>query len=301
MKILVTGGHGFLGSHLVHRLRAAGHEVIAPHRWEYGLTLQGHADKMLKDHHPEVVYHLAARVGGIGANQAAPAVFLRDNAVMGLNVLEACACARPMPKLIMVGTTCAYPCHCPIPFREDDLWNGYPEPTNAPYGVAKRMLLVAAQAYREQYGLNAVTLIPTNLYGPGDNFDPATSHVIPAMIRKVSEAVEEGRREVVLWGDGTPTRDFLHVGDCAAALVRAGEVYNSPEPINLGSGREVSMRELAAIVARAVGYAGAFAWDSSRPNGQPRRCLDTTRAKELLGWEARITLENGINDLLTVY
>ena len=288
-RVLVTGGGGFLGSRLVARLENDGHDVTAARRVDYDLTSMEGAVRMFADSEPELVFHLAAEVGGIGANRANPGRYWFANLMMGAHVLEQ-ARLNETPKLVIAGTVCAYPKLTPVPFREDYLWNGYPEETNAPYGVAKKAVLVGAQAYREQYGTNAIFLLPTNLYGPGDNFDLETSHVIPALIRKMSESPDE----VVLWGDGSPTREYLYVDDCVEGLVRAAERYDGPEPVNLGTGVETSIRETAELVAEAVGFTGTITWDTSMPNGQPRRSLDASRARELFGWEARTPLRDGI-------
>ncbi|HZR91655.1 MAG TPA: GDP-L-fucose synthase [Gaiellaceae bacterium] len=296
MRILVTGGGGFLGSHLVERLRADGHDVVAARRADYDLTRQEHAARLFADTQPELAFHLAAEVGGIGANRANPGRYWYANLVMGANVLEQARLHR-LGKLVIAGTVCAYPKHTPVPFREEDLWNGYPEETNAPYGVAKKAMLVGAQAYRAQYGLDAIFLLPTNLYGPRDNFDLDTSHVIPALVRKMLTSPGE----VVLWGDGSPTREFLYVEDCAEGLVLAAERYDGPEPVNLGSGREISIRELAELVADVTGFEGEIRWDTSMPNGQPRRSLDASRARALFGWEARTPLREGIERTVAWY
>jgi GDP-L-fucose synthase len=288
-RVLVTGGGGFLGSRLVARLEEDGHDVTAARRADYDLTSMDAAARMFAQSEPELVYHLAAEVGGIGANRANPGRYWFANLMMGAHVLEQ-ARLHATPKLVIAGTVCAYPKLTPVPFREDELWNGYPEETNAPYGVAKKAILVGAQAYREQYGTNAIFLLPTNLYGPGDNFDLETSHVIPALIRKMSESPDE----VVLWGDGSPTREYLYVDDCVEALVLAAARYDGPEPVNLGTGVETSIRETAELVAAAVGFTGTITWDTSMPNGQPRRSLDASRARELFGWEARTSLHDGI-------
>lgn len=292
-RILVTGGGGFLGSHLVERLEGEGHDVVVARKADYDLTSMADCARLFDDAQAELVFHLAAEVGGIGANRANPGRYWLANLLMGAHVLEQ-ARLHATPKLVLVGTICAYPKHAPVPFREDDLWNGYPEETNAPYGIAKRALLVGAQAYREQYGLNAIYLLPVNLYGPRDNFDLETSHVIPALIRKMVEAREAGNTEIVLWGDGSPTREFLYVDDCVEGLVLAAERYDDPDPVNLGTGEEIAIRDLAELVAAETGFAGEIVWDSSKPNGQPRRRLDTTRAEERFGFRARVGLADGI-------
>jgi GDP-L-fucose synthase len=288
-RVLVTGGGGFLGSHLVERLERDGHDVVAARQVDYDLTRGENAERMFRDAEAELVFHLAAEVGGIGANRANPGRFWFANLQMGLNVLEQ-ARLHSTPKLVLLGTVCAYPKFTPVPFQEDDLWNGYPEETNAPYGVAKKSLLVGAQAYREQYGLSSIFVLPTNLYGPRDNFDLETSHVIPALIRKMLESPDE----VVLWGDGSPTREYLYVEDCAEGLALAAERYDGPEPVNLGTGVETSIRETAELVAEAVGFEGRITWDTSMPNGQPRRSLDASRAEQLFGFRARTPLREGI-------
>jgi GDP-L-fucose synthase len=288
-RVLVTGGGGFLGTHLVERLERDGHDVVAARQADYDLTRGEDAERMFRDADAELVFHLAAEVGGIGANRANPGRFWFANLQMGLNVLEQ-ARLHETPKLVLLGTVCAYPKFTPVPFHEDELWNGYPEETNAPYGVAKKSLLVGAQAYREQYGLSSIFVLPTNLYGPRDNFDLETSHVIPALIRKMLESPDE----VVLWGDGSPTREYLYVEDCAEGLALAAERYDGPEPVNLGTGVETSIRETAELVAEAVGFEGRITWDTSMPNGQPRRSLDASRAEELFGFRARTPLREGI-------
>lgn len=289
MRVLVTGGGGFLGSLLVDRLEQAGHEIAVARRRDYDLTSMTDTQRLFDDMEPEVVFHLAGEVGGIGANRANPGRYWYANLMMGAHVLEQ-ARLHGTRKLVIAGTLCSYPKLTPIPFHEDDLWNGYPEETNAPYGVAKKAILVGAQAYREQYGLDTVFLLPTNLYGPGDNFDLETSHVIPALIRKMTESPDE----VVLWGDGSPTREYLYVDDCAEGLLLAGERYDGAEPVNLGTGVETSIRETAELVAEAVGFEGRIVWDTSMPNGQPRRSLDTSRARELFGFTAKTSLRDGI-------
>ena len=289
MKALVTGGSGFLGSHVVERLEAEGHEVAVPRSAEYDLTREEDAARLFRDTEPGIVFHLAAVAGGIGANRAEPGRFWHANLLMGTHVLEQCRLAA-VRKLVLLGTICSYPKHTPAPFREEDLWNGYPEETNAPYGVAKKAVLVGAQAYREQYGTNTVFLLPANLYGPGDNFHETNAHVIPDLIRKMSGQTDE----VVLWGDGSPTREFLYVDDCVEGLVLAAERYDGPEPVNLGTGVETSIRETAELVAEVVGFRGEIVWDTSMPNGQPRRRLDASRAAELFGFRAQVPLREGI-------
>ena len=296
MKILVTGGGGFLGSHLVERLRRDGHDVVAARSADYDLTVAEDTARMFDDARPEQVFHLAAEVGGIGANRANPGRYWFANLAMGLNVLEQARLAKT-PKVVISGTVCAYPKFAPVPFREETLWDGYPEETNAPYGVAKKAILVGAQAYREQYGLNAIFLLPTNLYGPRDNFDLETSHVIPALIRKMVDSEDE----VVLWGDGSPTREFLYVDDCVDGFALAGERYDGPEPVNLGASHEISIRELAELIADVAGYEGTIVWDETKPNGQPRRSVDGGRARELFGFEARTHLRDGIERTVAWY
>jgi GDP-L-fucose synthase len=295
-RVLVTGGGGFLGSRLVERLEQDGHDVVAARRRDYDLTRWDDAERLFRDAEPELVFHLAAEVGGIGANRANPGRYWYANLMMGAHVVELSR-LNGVEKLVLAGTVCAYPKLTPVPFREEELWNGYPEETNAPYGVAKKSVLVGAQAYRQQYELNAIFLLPTNLYGPGDNFDLATSHVIPALIRKMSESPEQ----VVLWGDGSPTREYLYVDDCVEAFVLAAERYSGPEPVNLGTGVETSIRETAELVAEAVGFDGEITWDTSMPNGQPRRSLDASRARELFGWEARTPLREGVERTVAWY
>ncbi|HEY7207773.1 MAG TPA: GDP-L-fucose synthase [Gaiellaceae bacterium] len=293
MSVLVTGGGGFLGSHLVERLRADGEEPFVARRRDYDLTSAEQTARLFEDASPDTVIHLAAEVGGIGANRANPGRYWYANLAMGLNVLEQSRLAD-VRKVVLLGTICSYPKHTPVPFHESELWNGYPEETNAPYGIAKKALLVGAQSYREQYGLDAIYLLPVNLYGPRDNFDLETSHVIPALIRKMVEARESGAGEIVLWGDGSPTREFLYVEDCAEGIVLAARDYDGAEPVNLGTGAEISIRDLAETIAELTGYDGEVVWDASRPNGQPRRQLDTTRARELFGFHARTELRDGL-------
>jgi GDP-L-fucose synthase len=288
-RYLVTGGHGFLGHAVFRVLRERGIEPLTPTRQEYDLTDEAAVARLYADARPDVVIHLAAEVGGIGANMAQPGRFFYANMAMGLHLVEHARRAG-VRKFVHVGTVCAYPKHCPVPFREDDLWNGYPEETNAPYGVAKKALFVMLDAYRRQYGMASSVVVPVNLYGPGDDFDPATSHVIPAMIRRFCE----GGNSVTLWGTGTATREFLHVDDAAAGVVRAAEVMDEPVPINLGGGEEVTIATLAGMVADACGYSGRIQWDASLPDGQPRRALDCTRAGTLLGWRPSVRLADGL-------
>jgi len=292
-RVCVTGGAGFLGSFLLAELAVRGaQDVFVPRYPEYDLTKRDDILRMLEAAKPDVVIHLAAVVGGIGANMANPGRYFYDNAMMGIQLIEEARLAG-VSKLVALGTICAYPKFAPIPFREEDLWDGYPEETNAPYGLAKKMMLVQCQAYRQQYGFNGIFLLPVNLYGPRDNFDLESSHVIPAMIRKMI-AARDGGETVTLWGDGSPTREFLFVEDCARAIVLAAEKYDGSEPVNLGAGWEISMKELAATIAKHVGYVGEIVWDTTKPNGQPRRKLDVSRAKEYFGFEAQILFDEGL-------
>ena len=293
-RVLVTGGTGFLGGHLVKRLNAMRCEqVAAPPSSEY--DLRDHADivKMYRDTRPTLIIHLAAIVGGIGANRERPGEFFYDNLMMGAQLLHE-AWKAEIPKFVGIGTVCAYPKFAPVPFKEDDLWNGYPEETNAPYGLAKKMLLVQSQAYRDQYGYNSIFLLPVNLYGPGDNFDPRSSHVIPALIRKCVDAVERGADQIEVWGDGSATREFLYVDDAAEGIMLASERYNSSDPVNLGSGTEISIKDLVDKVAAAVGFKGRIVWDVTKPNGQPRRKLDTRRAEERFAFLAHTSFDRGL-------
>jgi GDP-L-fucose synthase len=299
-RVLVTGGGGFLGSHLVERLERDGHDVVVARRADFDLTAQEDAARLFEEAGAELVFHLAAEVGGIGANRVNPGRYWYANLVMGAHVLEQ-ARLHETPKVVVAGTICAYPKHAHVPFREDDLWDGYPEETNAPYGVAKKAILVGAQAYREQYGLNAIFLLPVNLYGPRDNFDLETSHVIPALIRKMVEATEGGEDEITLWGDGSPTREFLYVDDCVEGLVRAAERYDGADPVNLGTGEEISIRDLAELVREGTGFRGAITWDTSKPGGQPRRALDTSRAEAAFGFRAAVPLREGLARTITWY
>jgi GDP-L-fucose synthase len=296
MKILVTGGGGFLGSHLVERLEAQGHEVFAARHADFDLTRFDDAERMFERAQPERVFHLAAEVGGIGANLANPGRYWYANLMMGSHVLEQSR-INGVGKLVIVGTVCAYPKFTPVPFNEDNLWDGYPEETNAPYGIAKKTLLVGAQSYREQYGLHSIFLLPTNLYGPRDKFHPTNAHVIPDLIRKMVESPEE----VVLWGDGSATREFLYADDCAEGLVLAADGYDAPEPVNLGAGKEISIRELAELVADVTGFTGRIEWDTTKPNGQPRRSVDASRARDLFGFEARTPLREGLERTVAWY
>jgi GDP-L-fucose synthase len=296
MNVLVTGGGGFLGSRLVERLRADGLDPFVARRREYDLTRWEDAERLFRDSKPELVFHLAAEVGGIGANRANPGRYWYANMMMGAHVLEL-ARTHDTRKVVFAGTVCAYPKFTPVPFHEDDLWNGYPEETNAPYGVAKKSILVGAQAYRAQYGIDSVFLLPANLYGPGDNFHPTNAHVIPDLIRKMVDSP----REVVLWGDGSPTREFLYVDDCAEGFVLAARHYDEAEPVNLGTGEEISIRDLAELIAELTGFSGEIVWDTSMPNGQPRRKLDTSRAEELFGFRARTSFREGLERTIAWY
>jgi GDP-L-fucose synthase len=298
--IVVTGGEGFLGRYVADELGRANAQVVALGSADYDLRNRSTINQMLRDHTPDALVHLAAVVGGIGANRAEPGRFFYDNAVMGIELLEACR-IRDVSKVLVAGTVCAYPKHADVPFREAALWDGYPEETNAPYGLAKKMLLVQAQAYRQQYGTNVIYLLPTNLYGPGDNFDPETSHVIPAMIRRFLDARDSGASTVVLWGDGSPTREFLHVRDAARAFRLALERYDGAEPVNVGSGDEITIRDLALLIAESIGYRGAISWDTSKPNGQPRRRLDVTRASTAFGFDASIDMHTGVPEMVAWY
>jgi GDP-L-fucose synthase len=293
-RVLVTGGAGFPGTFVVKGLRARGaKDIFVPRSKEYDLVDGDSVRRLLADSKPDLVLHLAARVGGIGANRDNPGRFFYENLMMGVQLMHESHKAK-VSKLVAVGTVCAYPKFCPIPFREEDLWNGYPEETNAPYGIAKKALSVQSAAYREQYGFNSVVLYPVNLYGPGDNFDLHTSHVIPAMLRKFHEAKVRREREVVLWGDGSPTREFFYVEDCADGILLAAEAYDSSDPVNLGSGEEIPIKDLAAKVAGVVGFEGQIHWDQSKPNGQPRRRLDVRRARERFGFRAQTAFDDGV-------
>ena len=293
-RVCVTGGAGFLGSFVQETLRERGaREIFIPQIEEYDLTQQADIERMLTDAKPDVIIHLAALAGGIGANRARPAEFFYKNLMMGVPLMHA-AWEHGVEKFVAIGTICAYPKFTPVPFKEENLWDGYPEETNAPYGLAKKMLLVQAQAYREQYGYNAIYLLPVNLYGPHDNFNLETSHVIPALIRKMVEAQQRGDATVTLWGDGSPTREFFYAGDAARGIIMAAERYNDSEPVNLGAGMEISIKDLAEMVARLTGFEGQIVWDTSKPNGQPRRGLDVTRAKAYFGFQAEMPFEEGL-------
>jgi GDP-L-fucose synthase len=300
-KVVVTGGAGFLGSFVIAKLKERGAtDIFIPTIEEYDLTNRDDIKRLYDQTLPKgfdaskmVLIHLAAHVGGIGANREHPAEFFYDNLVMGVELMHQ-AWQRGVGKFVAIGTVCAYPKFTPVPFKEEDLWIGYPEETNAPYGLAKKMLLVQAQAYRQQYGFNAIFLLPVNLYGPRDNFNPASSHVIPALILKAVEAREKGEKEMVVWGDGSPTREFLYVEDAADGIVTAAEKYNGAEPVNLGSGYEISIKDLSEMVCRMTGFQGKLIWDTTKPNGQPRRGLDVSRAKNYFGWSAQVPFEEGM-------
>ena len=300
-RICVTGGAGFLGTHLIRRLTEHGaREIFVPRYPEYDLVREADIIRMIDTAKPDIIIHLAAKVGGIGANREKPGEFFYDNLMMGVQLIHQ-AWLKSVEKFVAIGTICAYPKFTPIPFKEEDLWNGYPEETNAPYGLAKKMLLVQSQAYREQYGYNSIFLLPVNLYGPGDNFNPASSHVIPALIRKCLEAKEQNASEIVAWGDGTPTREFIYVEDAAEGITLATERYNSSEPVNIGSSFEISIKDLTETIARLTGFNGTIRWDTTKPNGQPRRKLDTTRAREAFGFEAKTDFEEGLKRTITWY
>jgi GDP-L-fucose synthase len=300
-RILVTGGAGFLGSHVVRKLRARGYtHILAPRSREYDLIdLQG-VQRLLRDANPEVIIHLAAVVGGIGANREQPGEFFFKNLMMGAQLMEE-ARLHGVAKFVGIGTICAYPKFAPIPFKEEDLWVGYPEETNAPYGLAKKMLLVQGQAYRDQYGFNTIYLLPVNLYGPGDNFDAASSHVIPALIKKCCDAIAAGQREIVVWGTGKATREFLYVEDAAEGIVLATERYDKPDPVNLGAGFEISINDLVHLIAKLTGFDGTITWDTTKPDGQPRRCLDTSKAEQEFGFRARVPFEEGLRKTVDWY
>jgi GDP-L-fucose synthase len=300
-RVLVTGGSGFVGRHVIAALRERGcRDLITPRRVECDLTHAADVARLFDDVRPEIVIHLAAVVGGIGANRSHPGRFFYENTLMGLVVVEQ-ARRSGVEKFVGIGTICSYPKFAPVPFREDDLWNGYPEETNAPYGIAKKLLLVQGQAYRQEYGLNAIHLLPVNLYGPGDNFDPQSSHVIPALIRKCLEARDAGHTDVICWGAGVATREFLYVEDCAEALVLATERYDQPEPVNIGAGFEITIRDLATLIAELTGFTGRLVFDPTQPDGQPRRMLDVTRARERFGFSATTEFRSGLRQTIEWY
>jgi GDP-L-fucose synthase len=300
-RVVVTGGAGFLGSYVLEALRARGaREVFVPRSKDYDLVQMDHVRALYRDARPSLVLHLAARVGGIGANRDNPGKFFYDNLMMGVQLLEV-GRQVGLKKLVALGTICAYPKLCPVPFKEEDLWNGYPEETNAPYGLAKKMLLVQSEAYRQQYGFDSIVLFPVNLYGPGDNFDLQTSHVIPALIRKCVEARERGDRRIVAWGTGRASREFLHARDAAEGILAAAERYDRSEPVNLGAGFEIEVRDLVPLVARLCRFEGEISWDATKPDGQPRRMLDTSKALREFGWKARIGFEDGLRETVQWY
>ena len=302
-RICVTGGAGFLGSYILAKLAARGVDeknIFVPKIEDYNLVNLPDIQRMLDDAKPDMVIHLAAHVGGIGANREKPAEFFYDNLMMGVQLIHE-SWKRNIEKFVAIGTICAYPKFTPGPFKEEEIWNGYPEETNAPYGLAKKMLLVQSQSYRQQYGYNSIFLLPVNLYGPRDNFNPASSHVIPALIKKFLEAVEQGDPEVVVWGDGSPTREFIYADDAAEGILLAAERYNGSEPVNIGSGFEISIKDLAELIGRLTGFTGKLVWDTSKPNGQPRRRLDTERAAEFFGFRAKVTFEEGLKQTIDWY
>jgi GDP-L-fucose synthase len=300
-RVVVTGGAGFLGSVVTRKLAERGaSEIVVPRSTDHDLTKRADVARLLEDPRPDLVIHLAARVGGIGANLAAPADIYVSNLLMGTYLIEE-ARAAGIPKTVLLGTICSYPKFTPVPFKEDDLWNGYPEETNAPYGIAKKALLVHAQANRAQYGQNCIFLMPANLYGPGDKFDPAVSHVIPALIKKVVDAQEEGRDEIEVWGTGSATREFLYVEDAAEGILLAASHYDGPDPVNLGTDDEISIKDLAELICKLAGFDGKLAWDTSKPDGQPRRRVDPGRARDLFGFEAGTSLEDGLRRTIDWY
>jgi GDP-L-fucose synthase len=300
-KVCVTGGDGFLGSYVLEKLAERGAtQVFVPKIEEYNIVDPEAVKRLLADANPDLILHLAANVGGIGANKARPAEFFYDNLMMGVQLMHE-AWKAGVSKFVAIGTVCAYPKFTPVPFREETLWDGYPEETNAPYGLAKKMLLVQSQSYRQQYNFNSLFLIPVNLYGPGDNFNLETSHVIPALIRKCFEAQDRGDEEIVVWGDGSPTREFLYAADAAEGILLAAERYESSDPVNLGSGEEISIKDLVTKIVEFTGFEGRLVWDTSRPNGQPRRGLDTSRAKERFGFQAQVKLEGGLKSTVEWY
>ncbi len=301
MKIVVTGGAGFLGSFVVDKLKDRGcKNIFIPRSKDYDLIENEDIKKLYIDAKPDIVIHLAAVVGGIGANRENPGRFFYENLMMGVQLMEQARLAG-IDKFVAVGTICSYPKFSPIPFKEEDLWNGYPEETNAPYGLAKKALLVQAQAYRQQYGLNSIYLLPVNLYGPGDNFDPGSSHVIPALIKKCFDAIKNNENEIVVWGTGKATREFLYVEDCAEGIILATERYNKSDPVNLGAGFEISIKDLAELIVELTGFKGKINWDTTKPDGQPRRCLDTTKAEKEFGFKAKTKFEEGLKNTINWY
>jgi len=300
-RIVVTGGAGFLGRYVTEGLDDRGCEnILVPRRRDYDLVKSDHVRRMYEDMKPDIAIHLAAVVGGIGANREHPGEFFYKNLMMGVQLMEQ-GRMHGLEKLVAIGTVCAYPKHTPVPFREDDLWGGYPEETNAPYGLSKKMLLVQSQAYRQEYDFNSIFLLPVNLYGPGDNFDPATSHVIPALIKKCVDAIENGEDYIECWGTGNVSREFVYAADAAEGILLATEKYNGPDPVNIGSGSEIRIKKLAERIARLTGFDGAIWWDSSKPDGQPRRCLDVSRARECFGFEAKTPLDKGLKATIAWY
>jgi GDP-L-fucose synthase len=300
-RVCVTGGAGFLGSHVIDKLRIRScREIFSPRSSDYDLRQRSAIIRMYDDARPDIVIHLAAVVGGIGANRENPGRFFYDNLMLGVQLMDE-ARERNLGKFVAIGTVCSYPKFTPVPFKEEDLWNGYPEETNAPYGLAKKMLLVQSQSYRQQYGLHSIFLLPVNLYGPGDSFDLQSSHVIPALIRKCIEAKESGSRRIHVWGTGTPTREFMHASDCAEGILLAAERYDDPAPVNLGTGREISISDLLTIIMRITGLEAEVVWETDKPDGQPRRCLDVARAENQFGFRARITMEQGIAETADWY
>ncbi len=299
-KVIVTGGSGFLGSHLVSKLKKLGASVITPSHKNYDLVKLSDVQRMYDENPCDMVIHLAAKVGGIGANREHPGSFFYDNLMMGTQLMHE-AYLRNIPKFVALGTVCAYPKHTPVPFKEEDLWNGYPEETNAPYGLAKKMMLVQSQGYREEYGFNSIFLLPVNLYGPGDNFDPVSSHVIPALIKKCVDAVDSNEKEITVWGDGSASREFLYVEDAAEAIILAAEKYNKSDPVNIGSSYEITIKDLVDIIAKQTGFNGKIVWDKTKPNGQPRRKLDVSKAKKEFGFESTTTFEDGLRSTIQWY
>ncbi|MBI2798432.1 GDP-L-fucose synthase [Candidatus Saccharibacteria bacterium] len=298
--VLVTGGSGFLGSHLVNKFKTQGANVYVAEHNKYDLVKLEDINRLYDDFLPDTVIHLAARVGGIGANREHPGSFFYDNLMMGVQLMHQ-AYLRKIPKFVALGTVCAYPKHTPVPFKEEDLWNGYPEETNASYGLAKKMMLVQSQGYREEYGFNSIFLLPVNLYGPGDNFDPRSSHVIPALIKKCVDATKKGEDEIVVWGDGSATREFLYVDDAVKGIMLAAEKYNKSDPVNLGSSFEISIKDLVELIARGTNFRGTIVWDKSKPNGQPKRKLDVSRAKQEFGFESKVGFAEGLKKTIDWY